>query len=237
MEKIPETKDTKDIIDKAEKMAETPISKIKRRIQPTVEGINSAKTSKDVIFVKPTLTDKEKLLISEPMNGFKLKEQSLMPKSVIDKINRKPGHAKEIVVSLLILLILGFGGYKGYQWYMAKTTANLDLEQQPKIQSSMNQPVEALPTLASSSVTGAPTSSPSELTATPAPVTVKTLKINATPTGYLNVRNTPSTSGTLITQVSPGEVYPYTATKNGWYNITLLGNQSGWVTGQYVTAQ
>jgi len=61
------------------------------------------------------------------------------------------------------------------------------------------------------------------------------IKITNTPTGYLNVRATPATSGKLVTQVHPGEIYPYTAVQNNWYNITLIDGRTGWVTGQYVS--
>lgn len=61
-----------------------------------------------------------------------------------------------------------------------------------------------------------------------------TLTILDTPTGFLNVRDEPSTAGTQIDQVSPGDEYEYTDERNGWYKIKLTDGQEGWVSGTYV---
>lgn len=61
-----------------------------------------------------------------------------------------------------------------------------------------------------------------------------TVTIQDTPTGFLNVRDEPSTSGTQIDQVSPGDEYEFTDTRNGWYKITLANGDEGWVSGDYV---
>lgn len=60
------------------------------------------------------------------------------------------------------------------------------------------------------------------------------LTISETSTGYLNVRDEPSTAGTQIDQVSPGDEYEYTDEKNGWYQIKLSDGTEGWVSGIYV---
>ncbi|MDO9580250.1 MAG: SH3 domain-containing protein [Bacteroidales bacterium] len=60
------------------------------------------------------------------------------------------------------------------------------------------------------------------------------LKILDTPTGWLNVRDTASLDGNIITKVYPNEQYEYTEEKNGWYYITIPKNKSGWVFGEYV---
>lgn len=61
-----------------------------------------------------------------------------------------------------------------------------------------------------------------------------TLTISDTPTGFLNVRDEPSTAGTQIDQVSPGDTYEYTGERNGWYQIKLSDGTEGWVSGDYV---
>jgi len=61
-----------------------------------------------------------------------------------------------------------------------------------------------------------------------------TLTIAETPTGFLNVRDEPSTAGTQIDQVSPGDEYEYTDEKNNWYKIKLSDGTEGWVSGTYV---
>lgn len=66
------------------------------------------------------------------------------------------------------------------------------------------------------------------------PITKNTqITVQNTPTGYLNVRSLPSTSGKLLTRIHPGEIYTYTEVKNNWYKIVLSDGSSGWVTGQY----
>lgn len=65
------------------------------------------------------------------------------------------------------------------------------------------------------------------------------VKINDNPWGYLNVRSEPSTSGgtdTVITDVDPGDLYPYVDTsEGGWYKIEYEEDKMGWVSGKYAT--
>lgn len=67
-----------------------------------------------------------------------------------------------------------------------------------------------------------------------ASTTKSTLTISETPTGFLNVRDEPSTAGTQVDQVTPGDEYEYTDEKNGWYKIKLSDGSEGWVLGDYV---
>jgi hypothetical protein len=62
----------------------------------------------------------------------------------------------------------------------------------------------------------------------------KTITVQATPTGWLNVRSIPSTQGTIKTRVYPSQSYVYTKYEQGWYLITLNNGTTGWVTEQYV---
>jgi uncharacterized protein YgiM (DUF1202 family) len=62
----------------------------------------------------------------------------------------------------------------------------------------------------------------------------KMLSVKETPTGWLNVREEPSTNGALVTKVYPNEEYAYSETKDGWYKITLKDGKEGWVIGEYV---
>jgi beta-N-acetylglucosaminidase len=55
-------------------------------------------------------------------------------------------------------------------------------------------------------------------------------------TANLNVRETPSVSGTRITTLAKGTTLSIHETKNGWHRITA-GNVSGWVSANYVSAQ
>lgn len=59
------------------------------------------------------------------------------------------------------------------------------------------------------------------------------IEILSTPTGFLNVRNSPSASGGLKTQVKPGETFDLLEENPaGWYKIKLKDGE-GWVSSQY----
>ena len=74
-------------------------------------------------------------------------------------------------------------------------------------------------------------------TPTPAPEEVKitVVEILSTPTGYLRVRSTPATTGTLLVEVKPGEKYRFLETDDatGWYKIEYQAGKEGWVSNQY----
>lgn len=61
--------------------------------------------------------------------------------------------------------------------------------------------------------------------------------IASTPTGFLNVRSTPSLSGAVVSQVHPGESYVLVSEQNGWTQIKLADGSEGWVSSEYVTKQ
>ncbi len=54
---------------------------------------------------------------------------------------------------------------------------------------------------------------------------------------YLNVRSEPSPQGEIIGQAFPGEEFEYTAEEEGWYEIILSSETSGWVSGDYVVVE
>jgi hypothetical protein len=63
------------------------------------------------------------------------------------------------------------------------------------------------------------------------------VKILDTPTGWLNVRSEPSTTGgdeTIVAKVDPGETFPYIKSSgSGWYQIELDNGELGWVVSKY----
>jgi uncharacterized protein YgiM (DUF1202 family) len=64
----------------------------------------------------------------------------------------------------------------------------------------------------------------------------QTLRITDTPTGWLRVRAEPTEESEEIGRVYPKEEYSYTEDENGWYKIILLDkDDSGWISGEYVT--
>lgn len=77
-----------------------------------------------------------------------------------------------------------------------------------------------------------PSASPLEKSATSS-ATLK-LKIQETGIGYLNVRENPSLTASIIGRVNPGETYEYKDKRDNWYEITLEATFSGWVNGEYI---
>jgi len=59
------------------------------------------------------------------------------------------------------------------------------------------------------------------------------IQINSTPTGFLNVRSSPSTASSIITKINPGETYPFVSEENGWFEITLTDGKNGWISARY----
>jgi len=67
------------------------------------------------------------------------------------------------------------------------------------------------------------------------------IEILSTPTGFLRVRESASTSAKELAQVKPGQRFPYLTedTENNWYKIEYQSKEAGeeakegWVTGQY----
>lgn len=60
------------------------------------------------------------------------------------------------------------------------------------------------------------------------------VEILNTPTGFLRVRATASTSGTELAHVNPGDVFPYREQSvTGWYEIQYLTGKWGFVSSQY----
>lgn len=76
-----------------------------------------------------------------------------------------------------------------------------------------------------------PTPLPTVLT--PAPISSVQVKISQTPTGFLRVRKEPSTGGSEIGRVNPGEIYSILDEKSGWYQIKLKDETSGWISSTY----
>lgn len=76
--------------------------------------------------------------------------------------------------------------------------------------------------------TPTPTASPS---ATPS-LTNK-VTILQTPTGFLRVRASASTSGAEIGRLSPGEIVDFVSEDEGWYEIKLSTGKTGWISAQY----
>lgn len=60
------------------------------------------------------------------------------------------------------------------------------------------------------------------------------VKILATPTGFLRVRDVASFGAAEIAEVKPGEEYELVTEDGGWTEIKLSGGKTGWVSSGYV---
>jgi len=220
-----------------ENQNESPIRR--KRPRPDIEGITIPFSSRPTIMTRPNLTPSEKKLIEETETKRSLEEtvRPMMGKITLPK--RRPSYAKWFL-TLLFLVILGITGYELYLRYFpgqqptAEQTdpyADLAFQGEPFI------PTEEITTPGLKPATTTPTSTPAEAdetTTTPATPPPAMLKVTATPTDFLNVRQSASLSSPIITKIHPGEAYPYTDYQNGWYKITLTDGTVGWVSEQYV---
>lgn len=64
-----------------------------------------------------------------------------------------------------------------------------------------------------------------------------TVVINDTPTGFLRVREEPSTNASESAQVKPGTKFTVIEEDSGWYKIEYEKGKEGWISGQYATKQ
>jgi hypothetical protein len=96
--------------------------------------------------------------------------------------------------------------------------------------------VGAPPASASDSATIAPSTSPAA-SSSATQKTSFTIVIKDTPTGFLRVRNSPSTAGSEVAQVKPGDTFTVLEEKDGWMKITYESGKDGWISGRYATKQ
>jgi hypothetical protein len=86
---------------------------------------------------------------------------------------------------------------------------------------------------------GAETALPT-VSASPTPSVSRTSKVLIldTPTGFLRVRSSSSTSTSEIGRVSPGETYDLLEeTDDGWYKIRIENGAEGWITSEFAQKQ
>jgi hypothetical protein len=67
--------------------------------------------------------------------------------------------------------------------------------------------------------------------------TKNTVVIGDTPTGFLRVREEPSTNASEAAQVKPGDKFILLDEDSGWYKIEYEKGKDGWVSSQYATKQ
>jgi len=217
-----------------------------KRPKPLVEGINSPINK----IVRPELTPSEQSLvnnspaqmISPTVSQAQRPRITLMPEMTERPSAKRSSH----LGWLLVVLLLATAALVYFLWNARSSTLS-NQSQAPAANQMANQstaPVnQTSPAQAatSSPATSTPAVTPQEVGKDPAQMFAATVlgevTITKTPTGYLNVRQQPSSSSTLVAKVNPGETYQYTAVKNGWYQIVLKDGTTGWVLGTYAKKQ
>ena len=146
-----------------------------------------------------------------------------------------------IALAIIMPIYSIFDGIRNNDVNTTTTTAPTPVNSKPQDTNTpttgSTEPVKETPaTTPVNTPTGTPPSTANPPTEEPVPISSgKELTITATPTGYLNVREEPSKTGTILTKVYPGEHYTYTDHTEGWYQIELKDGNLGWISESYVT--
>lgn len=115
------------------------------------------------------------------------------------------------------------------------------INQKPTVKTPVGLPSTSVP--ASTKVINATSTPSNTATTTPAKkvellpnstAVTSTLQVLDTGIGYLNVRTEASSTSALVEKVNIGSVLKYTNFQNGWYNIILPDQKTGWVKSDYV---
>lgn len=69
------------------------------------------------------------------------------------------------------------------------------------------------------------------------PVANKMIEVTETPTGWLNVREGPGSTYSIITKILPGETYRLLEESSEWCKIEIKENEFGWATKKYLIIQ
>lgn len=72
------------------------------------------------------------------------------------------------------------------------------------------------------------------VTVSPTPEVKKEAVILDTPTGWLNVRTGPGVNYEKVKKITPGDRYLILKDSNGWYQIKISDQETGWVFGEFV---
>lgn len=264
MDSLPKRPGGPKVSSKAPKI-QSQVQRMRQRAKPLLEGINTpVKIFSDIKPGKPqqnvSLADEPapKLVLETDTEPPKVREPILLTKNAVMAASKRPSH-KGLWWFLVIVLILAGGYYWAssqagsikpkavWNYFTARNYKSIYQSQnpnnavtasvlplQPRSDASAGMDASATPPETGSST---PSEQPVFIsTGTPSQIELAPqLTIKATPTGYLNVREQPTSSAKVVTQVHPGEVYSYTLSKSGWYQISLPNDQSGWISGQYVS--
>lgn len=103
-------------------------------------------------------------------------------------------------------------------------------EKAVRVKTVLGYKLEASVFLGLAKETSAPTTASGQVTPTPKK---KQITILQTPTGFLRVRQEPSTSSLEIGRVTPGETFAVISETSGWFQIAFQDAKPGWVSAQY----
>lgn len=176
-------------------------------------------------------------------NKISLTSPSINRSRLTDKNKKLPGG--KIIALLAVLFILVFVGKPILSFGISAgqnatgTSDNFSVNLNPA--SLTNTATTTTPQVLGDQISAVSSPASSTTAEQPTPVAannqiITSIKVNNTPTGFLNVRNGPSLNKNIITKVYPGQTYSDIKDQAGWSEIILSSGKSGWVDGQYVTA-
>lgn len=118
-----------------------------------------------------------------------------------------------------------------------KLNASISLALSPSQIAAQETPDATADASASAALSQSPTPTPTR-TKLPTAEKPKTVKITATPTGFLRVRKEASTAADEIGRVKPGETYPVMdiqveGSEIRWYKIDMGDGKQGWISAEY----
>jgi len=152
-------------------------------------------------------------------SGFSPSQVDVIPGPKVFSFS-SPGYQDKIVNATVV---------QGYALKLNVTMAVAEITPTPTPTPSATPSATPTPTTGKTTITPLPKQSTSS-----ANLTKPYIEILSTPTGWLKVRETPSTSGTELSKVNPGDTFKYKeSTTSGWYNIEYVAGEWGYVSSQY----
>jgi hypothetical protein len=164
---------------------------------------------------------------SIPTNIERLSGQRIMDDKLVNSKSDKYSYAAAVFIALGILVAAGVVGYLFFYKNNNQSVLEPNIIVPSDTQSQEGMPPEQAATTPTTTTPVAPA---------PPPVLTQSVKILATPTGFLNVRSGPGTNTAKVGQVNPGEVYQVlsdSSANGGWYQIRLSDALTGWIAKKY----
>jgi hypothetical protein len=181
-------------------------------------------------------------LASQPSQYASLTVTTSDPVSALVVLDGQPKGFTPLVVSPILVgdhkLTISAAGYTE-RVITAHTVAGYNLTVNAKLASVDlgldDIKLEPTPTPTTISAESTPAAKLTPTKPTIKPSLVPRVEIKTTPTGFLRVREKPTTSAKEIAKVNPGDIFNLSETLPGWYKIEgEFGDQTtGWISAQY----